>query len=84
MSNLNPNDPVIIMLKELVGQYDARLEDLGQAIELMMTGTSQALAVLKSRVMALETELDKLTGTNKNTVPGVTEVTEIKESGVEL
>ncbi len=75
MSNLNPNDPVITMLKELVGQYDARLEDLGQAIELMMTGTSQALAVLKSRVMALETELDTLKGASANP---------IRESGVEL
>lgn len=80
MANLNPNDPVISMLKELVGQYDARLEDLGQAIELMMTGTSQALAVLKSRVMALETELDKLTG--KSSV--VPEVAEVNDSGVEL
>jgi hypothetical protein len=75
MSNLNPNDPVITMLKELVGQYDARLEDLGQAIELMMTGTSQALAVLKSRVMALETELDTLKGTSTSPV---------RDNGVEL
>jgi hypothetical protein len=75
MSNLNPNDPVITMLKELVGQYDARLEDLGQAIELMMTGTSQALAVLKSRVMALETELDTLKGASANP---------IRDNGVEL
>jgi hypothetical protein len=81
MSNLNPNDPVITMLKELVGQYDARLEDLGQAIELMMTGTSQALAVLKSRVMALETQVDQLTGVSSVVVP---EVTDTKDSGVEL
>jgi cell division protein FtsB len=78
MSNLNPNDPVIAMLKELVGQYDARLEDLGQAIELMMTGTSQALAVLKSRVMALETELDTLKGT------GVILKDTQRDTGVEL
>ena len=79
MNNINPNDPVIAMLKELVGQYDARLEDLGQAIELMMTGTSQALAVLKSRVMALETELDILKGTSPTTMQK-----EVKDSGVEL
>jgi hypothetical protein len=52
--SINPNDPVVAMLKEVVGQYDAKLTDLADAVELMMAGTSQALAHLKSRILVLE------------------------------
>ena len=42
-----------------------------------MSCTSEALAVLKARVMALETELDTLRGTSATQK-------EVKDSGVEL
>lgn len=68
--NINPNDPVVAMLKEIVDQYEVRLRDLGDAIEMMVSGTSHAIAQMKSRIAVIEAKLEQLIPTSRKDTEG--------------
>jgi hypothetical protein len=64
MNGINPNDPVVSMLKSLVSQFEEKgklLEDrvlaLEEALHLLMGGNQKIITNLNARIVALEATL---------------------------
>lgn len=55
--SLNPNDPVIQALKSVTTQYEAKLADLGSALEEMAKGHAGVIEHLLIRIAGLEKQV---------------------------
>ena len=63
MSAINPQDPVVAMLKQIVDQYEQKLDAMGEnfqeALRLLAEGNAATFQVILQRLSALESKIGK-------------------------
>lgn len=59
MTAINPQDPVVQMLKQVVDQFQSKVDELTDAMEAMMQGTGAAINNLNARIAQLEQQVNK-------------------------